>query len=98
MAHGKELARVAPGPLLAIDRCDRCRAQAYVEVEVPVFVEVIRAYGPPEPIRAVEKRVPLLFCAHHFREHETALGQQGATIRRDERHRLQPRSTQGDVY
>jgi hypothetical protein len=38
-------------PLTAIDRCERCGAQAYVRV-------TLTAGGD------------LLFCGHHFREHE----------------------------
>jgi hypothetical protein len=41
-------------PLTALDRCDRCGAQAYVRV-------VLAAGGD------------LLFCGHHFREHEARL-------------------------
>ena len=40
--------------LTALDRCDRCGAQAYVRV-------VLAAGGD------------LLFCDHHFREHEARL-------------------------
>jgi len=40
--------------LTALDRCDRCGAQAYVRV-------VLAAGGD------------LLFCGHHFREHEARL-------------------------
>jgi hypothetical protein len=36
------------------DRCDRCRAQAYVRVEL---------YSGHD----------LLFCIHHYRQHESAL-------------------------
>jgi hypothetical protein len=41
-------------PLTALDRCDRCGAQAYVRV-------TLAAGGD------------LLFCGHHFREHEARL-------------------------
>ncbi|MEI8056431.1 MAG: hypothetical protein WCI29_03435 [Actinomycetes bacterium] len=41
-------------PLTALDRCDRCGAQAYVRV-------TLTAGGD------------LLFCGHHFREHEARL-------------------------
>jgi len=40
--------------LTALDRCDRCGAQAYVRV-------ILAAGGE------------LLFCGHHFREHEARL-------------------------
>lgn len=55
----------------ATDRCDRCTAQAYVEVLITT------ALGP----------LPLLFCAHHHRQHHTALTEQG-TILVDETARL----------
>jgi hypothetical protein len=41
-------------PLTALDRCDRCGAQAYVRVSLTAGGE-------------------LLFCGHHFREHEARL-------------------------
>jgi hypothetical protein len=41
-------------PLTALDRCDRCGAQAYVRVSLVAGGE-------------------LLFCGHHFREHEARL-------------------------
>ena len=40
--------------LTAVDRCDRCGAQAYVQVLLPNGLE-------------------LLFCAHHNRQHSSAL-------------------------
>ena len=40
--------------LTAMDRCDRCGAQAYVRVLLPSYLE-------------------LLFCAHHNRQHASAL-------------------------
>lgn len=52
--------------MLKTDRCDRCGAQAYVEVRF--------ASGP------------LLFCAHHFAEHEEAIVLSGGDIVTDERH------------
>ena len=41
-------------PLTPLDRCDACRAQAYVRVRLADGGE-------------------LLFCGHHFREHEARL-------------------------
>ena len=41
-------------PLTALDRCDRCGAQAYVRVSLTAGGE-------------------LLFCGHHYREHEARL-------------------------
>ena len=60
---------LAQAPTLsAMDRCDRCGAQAYVRV-------VLNAGGE------------LLFCAHHFREHEDRL-RASATVVHDETGRL----------
>ena len=42
------------GLLTAMDRCDRCGAQAYVRALLPNGLE-------------------LLFCAHHNRQHSSAL-------------------------
>ena len=42
------------GALTAVDRCDRCGAQAYVRALLPNGLE-------------------LLFCAHHSRQHSSAL-------------------------
>ena len=42
------------GALTAMDRCDRCGAQAYVQALLPNGLE-------------------LLFCAHHNRQHSSAL-------------------------
>ena len=54
--------------LTAMDRCDRCGAQAYVRVLLPSFLE-------------------LLFCAHHNRQHATALAEMAIDIQ-DETARL----------
>lgn len=57
--------------LRSTDRCDRCGAQAFVEVGVDVTRTVL----------------PLLFCAHHFHMHETAVLRVGRIVA-DERRRL----------
>jgi hypothetical protein len=59
MNTDQEVPRMTPTlspttPLTALDRCDRCGAQAYVRV-------TLAAGGD------------LLFCGHHFREHEARL-------------------------
>ena len=51
-----------------MDRCDRCGAQAYVQVLLPNGLE-------------------LLFCAHHNRQHSSALTKIAVEIR-DETERL----------
>lgn len=54
--------------LTAVDRCDRCGAQAYVRVLLPNALE-------------------LLFCAHHNRQHASALTKIAVEIH-DETDRL----------
>ena len=49
-------------PLTALDRCDRCGAQAYVRVSLTAGGE-------------------LLFCGHHFREHEARLRPLASDVR-----------------
>jgi hypothetical protein len=67
--QGSETADGAPtGALTAVDRCDRCGAQAYVRALLPNGLE-------------------LLFCAHHNRQHSSALTKIAVDIR-DETDRL----------
>ena len=61
--------------LNADDHCDRCGAQAYVVLTVP-----ISDCGDRE----------LLFCAHHYRQHEGQLAYSGVRVLLDERFSLQP--------
>ena len=83
MSGGKFWARSQPGReenetaevlpvrtwlLTAVDRCDRCGAQAYVRVLLP-------------------GRRELLFCAHHNRQHASALAKIAVGIH-DETARL----------
>ena len=56
------------GALTAMDRCDRCGAQAYVRALLPNGLE-------------------LLFCAHHNRQHSSALTKIAVDIH-DETDRL----------
>jgi hypothetical protein len=56
------------GVLTAMDRCDRCGAQAYVRALLPNGLE-------------------LLFCAHHNRQHSSALTKIAVDIH-DETDRL----------
>lgn len=63
--------------LSAQDRCDRCGAQAYMEVEI--------AHFGGEPVSDDEFVKPngsarLLFCAHHAREHGEALKEQAIKV------------------
>jgi hypothetical protein len=60
--------------LTAADRCDRCSARAYVLVSVSV-----PDGGDHE----------LLFCAHHYQQHERQLLLSGARVRLDQRRQLQ---------
>jgi hypothetical protein len=59
--------------LRACDRCDRCSAAAYVEVHM------LGTNGRSSGV--------LLFCGHHYREHETALLSLAVHVH-DERSRL----------
>ena len=61
-------ARARGWRLTAVDRCDRCGAQAYVRVLLP-------------------SRLELLFCAHHGRQHASALMKIAVEIH-DETERL----------
>ena len=60
--------------LTVADRCDRCSARAYVLVGVLV----------PD-----SDDHELLFCAHHYRQHEAKLAFSGAGVLLDQRHQLQ---------
>jgi hypothetical protein len=60
--------------LTAADRCDRCGAGAYVLVNV-----FVPDSGDHE----------LLFCAHHYRQHENQLLFSGARVLLDQRGQLQ---------
>lgn len=48
------------------DRCDRCGAQAFVRVAVPVF--------------ELANDVELLFCGHHFAKHEAHITDLGYEV------------------
>ena len=60
--------------LTVADRCDRCSARAYVLVGVLV----------PD-----SDDHELLFCAHHYQQHETQLMLTGARVLLDHRRQLQ---------
>jgi len=60
--------------LTAADRCDRCSARAYVLVGV--FV-------------AEGRHHELLFCAHHYQQHEAQLMLSGARVLLDQRRQLE---------
>jgi len=64
--------------LTAADRCDRCGARAYV------LVCVLVADGGDHE---------LLFCAHHYQQHERRLVITGARAVLDQRHQLQSQET-----
>jgi hypothetical protein len=66
--RGSGTAEGIPAGLTAMDRCDRCGAQAYVWALLPNGLE-------------------LLFCAHHNRQHSSALREIAVGIL-DETHRL----------
>lgn len=56
-------------PLTAQDRCDRCGAQAQART-VHEVTKKRNVYGGS---RAVEGPRPLLWCAHHFKDHRDIL-------------------------
>ena len=58
-------------PLTAVDRCDRCGAQAYVRAWLPSGLE-------------------LLFCAHHNRQHSSALAKIAVGIHDETSRRARP--------
>ena len=60
--------------LTAADRCDRCSARAHVVVSV-----FVPDSGDHE----------LLFCAHHYRQHEAKLLFSGAHVLLDKRRQVQ---------
>ena len=62
--------------LTALDRCDRCGAQAYVRVSLVAGGE-------------------LLFCGHHFREHEARLRPLSLDVQ-DETAKLEPAPATSD--
>ena len=66
--QGSETADGGLAGLTALDRCDRCGAQAYVRALLPNGLE-------------------LLFCAHHNRQHTSALTKVAVGIL-DETYRL----------
>jgi hypothetical protein len=61
--------------LTTADRCDRCSARAYVLVSVFVLPDS-GDHG-------------LLFCAHHYQQHERQLLLSGARVLLDQRRQLQ---------
>ena len=68
--------------LTAADRCNRCGARAYVLVSVFVL--------PGSGDHG------LLFCAHHYQQHERRLVTTGARAVLDLRHQLQSQETLSD--
>lgn len=76
-----EIVNAVSVPLTAADRCDRCGAQAYTRVEIidlggPHLDYGVKALRPgTDPVIR-----EILFCAHHYREHEDALKAQAKRI------------------
>lgn len=71
--------------LNALDRCDRCGAQAYLAYDIPTKGEA----RPDYKVEAGEaKVVEMLFCSHHARKHEPDLAAMGATETVNDRHKL----------
>lgn len=59
--------------LTKVDRCDRCTAQALVMVVIPV---------------AGSDDLDLVFCGHHFTQHEPKLDEAGGSVVVDIRPQL----------
>lgn len=58
------------------DRCDQCNAQAFVQVAVPLMINTVtgeRAESIDEGGVFETRIVELLFCGHHFNDHELSL-------------------------
>lgn len=60
--------------LTAQERCDRCGAQAYYEVEVNIITKT-------EDGRDINKKVALYFCSHHANEHHDTLAKHESVTR-----------------
>jgi hypothetical protein len=65
-------------PLTLQDRCDACRAQAFVRTSIL----------SPE----IDKMVDLLFCGHHFAKYETILRAKSLSVH-DERDKINEKPT-----
>lgn len=82
-----EIVETHGATLTAAHRCDRCGAQAYVEVEIFDKGQAHELYGLAEgvdsgyfdKIEGPPKRA-LLFCKHHFTAHTDALKEQASRI------------------
>ena len=72
--------------LTAMDRCDRCPAQAYAQYQHQVIAT--SGLGDTHGVPLSGQPAGLLLCAHHHREHKAALDQQGFVLTLDETHRL----------
>lgn len=69
----------------ATDRCDRCGAQAYVSVAFSY--EDVEATVKYEGQKRT-KVGGLLFCGHHYQQHEVDLNTLENAVVTDERHKL----------
>jgi len=72
-AHKVEVMPMNVG-MSAINRCDRCGAQAFYEFEVGYTKEV-------EPGRLHHVKTTVMFCAHHANEHHEAVINHPAVVR-----------------
>jgi len=70
MTHQAEVLVMPNVGLTAADRCDRCGAQAYYEVEVGYKNE-----------GDTTTKTKLLFCAHHAKEHHDKIVSDEAVTR-----------------
>lgn len=91
MAHVIEVPERA---MLATDRCDRCGAQAYMEVAIDVTGKVVDTFDRDVDTcwtvaQRIGKTMTLMFCAHHGAKHEEALKAKTGVLIADHRKQLQ---------
>lgn len=77
---GPEIVTPEDISLPASHRCDACKMQAWVEVEVPTVrnVKHINLIAYEDVSERIKET--LLFCAHHYRDNEDALKAQASRI------------------
>ena len=89
----------APSPgdltprLRVADRCDRCGAQAFVRIDVPLPPP---DFDPMAPAGSVDPSpsADLYLCGHHYRECELTVIAAGYRVY-DERYRINEKPTPG---
>lgn len=72
------------------DRCDRCKAQAFVAVLIPLTGEEFAVFDEDGSITFA--MLPLMFCGHHYRKHADALPE-NTVVTADDRHLINTKPT-----